>query len=142
MRHWLFFFLCLWFGDSLAQTPVDWSLLGEVSFLQDMGRNQGYLNQEPRFSSGIKALEGQLIEISGYMLPLDAKGESYALSHYTYSACFFCGGAGLESVMDVRFAKADQRYQLDQHVRLRGILRLNDSESGLMYLLEEAEEVE
>jgi len=133
---------CLWVGQALAQQPIDWSHLSEVRFVQQLDLRSGYVVQRPRFPKAIKALEGQQIEISGYLLPLDMEGESYVLSRYPYSACFFCGGAGPESVMDVWFADLDRRYSLDQQVKLRGILHLSESGEGLIYLLEEAEEVE
>jgi len=131
----------MWISGALAQTTVDWPQLSDVRLVQQLDLRSGYVVQRPRFSKSIKALEDQVIEISGYILPLDVSGEVYALSRYPYAACFFCGGAGLESVMDVWFAEVEQRYELDQYITLRGILRLSDSGDGLMYLLDEAEEV-
>ena len=142
MKYTLSLMLCLWVGQALAQQPVDWSQLSKVRFVQQWDLSSGYVTQQPRFPKAIKALEGQEIEISGYILPLDVAGEVYALSRYPYAACFFCGGAGLESVMDVWFADLDQRYRLDQQLKLRGVLRLSESGEGLIYLLEGAKEVE
>ncbi len=132
----------LWFGLALAQQPVDWSRLAEVRYVQQLNIHTGYIVQRPRFSKSIKSLEDKVIEISGYILPLDVSAEVYALSRYPYAACFFCGGGGLESVMYVWFTDLDQSYRLDQQVRLRGVLRLSDSGEDLIYLLEEAEELE
>ncbi len=142
MKSWLIVLLGLWSNGAWAQIAVDWPQLSEVRFVQQLDLRSGYVVQRPRFPKAIKALEGQEIEISGYILPLDVEGEVYTLSRYPYAACFFCGGAGLESVMDVWFADLDQRYRLDQQVKLQGTLRLSDSGDGLIYLLEEAEEVE
>ncbi|MEM7374833.1 MAG: DUF3299 domain-containing protein [Bacteroidota bacterium] len=142
MSHWLLFFLYLLFGSAQAQTLVDWEQLSEVFFVEKMDLGTRYVIHKPHFSEVIKALEGKKIEINGYILPLDVDGGAYALSAYPYSACFFCGGAGLASVMDVWFAEPNQHYQLDEKVKLHGILKLNDSGEGLLYLLDEAIEVE
>lgn len=141
MKYPLCLMLWLWFGQALAQQEVSWPQLSEVRYAQSVNLSTGYITQRPRFSKAIRALEGQTIEISGYILPLDVEGEVYVLSRYPYAACFFCGGAGLESVMDVWFADLSRRYRMDQQVTLRGVLHLSDSGEGLMYLLDEAAEV-
>lgn len=141
MRPWLWTFFLLWGGSYLGQTPIDWPQLAEVRYVRQVDLSTGYVVDRPRFSREIKALADQEVAIGGYLLPLDVSGESYALSRYPYSACFFCGGAGLESVMNVWFVEAKQRYRLDQYVTLKGTLRLSDSGDGLLYLLEDAVEV-
>lgn len=138
----LLFFLYLLPGSAQAQTLVDWEMLAEVNYVRRTDISTRYIIQQPRFSPTVKALEGKPIEITGYILPLDVDGSVYALSRYPYAACFFCGGAGIASVMDVWFAKRDKRYHLDEQIKLRGILRLSKESDGLMYLLDEAVEVE
>ncbi len=141
MRYCLLGLLIL-FGNSLmAQTVIDWTQLAEVHYVRQIDLSTGYPVDRPRFSRGIKALEGEVIEIGGYLLPLDVSGEAFALSRYPFSACFFCGGAGLESVMNVWFVEVKRDYRLDQYVTLRGTLRLSDSGHDLLYLLEDAKEV-
>ncbi|MEM7660041.1 MAG: DUF3299 domain-containing protein, partial [Bacteroidota bacterium] len=80
--------------------------------------------------------------IKGYMLPIDLEGNAYYLSAYPFSSCFFCGGAGQESVMELRLKKAKQSFQQDEFVTLRGRLRLNNRELELNYILEEVERVD
>ncbi|MCI4669473.1 MAG: DUF3299 domain-containing protein [Bacteroidia bacterium] len=141
MKYLLLCILGLFANNLIAQTPVNWVQLSEVRFSRGMDLSTGYLVDRPRFSKRIKSLENKRIEISGYMLPIDLKGEAYALSRYPYSACFFCGGAGLESVIEIWFLKDGQQFKLDQRVTLKGKLRLNPSGDGLIYLLEQAEVV-
>ncbi|MEM6768144.1 MAG: hypothetical protein AAF655_24625 [Bacteroidota bacterium] len=141
MQYWLMFFLWIWMADSHAQATVDWIQLSEVGFVQEMDINKGYIVQRPFFDKSITALEDKQIEIIGYILPLDVSGEVFALSRYPYDACFFCGGGGVESVMNIWFSKPGKRYKLDQVVTLRGILRLIRGGDGLIYLLDKAEEV-
>lgn len=142
MRYVMLFFLTLGASCLSAQTVTDWDLLGEVTYQRGLDLRSGYMIDRPKFSGQIKRLEDETIEITGYILPLDAEGKSYALSKYPYAACFFCGGGGLESVMNIWFTDLDTRYKLDQVVKLSGTLRLNDSGDGLIYLLEDAVEVE
>ena len=123
----------------MAQEAIDWQLLSEVRYVNMVDMRTAYLTQKPRLSKNIRDLEDEEVEISGYILPLDVSGSAFALSRYPYSACFFCGGAGLESVMDVWFKNPNQAFELDQYVKLRGILRLSVSGQGLIYLLDEAE---
>lgn len=132
----------LFAGSLKAQVPTDWTELGEVRYMRGVDLRTGYMVEKPRFSGKIKRMADQEIEISGYMLPLDAEGKTYAISRYPYAACFFCGGGGLESVMNVWFLELDQRYSVDDYVKLQGTLRLNDNGDGLIYLLEGAEEIE
>jgi hypothetical protein len=54
--------------------------------------------------------------------------------------CFFCGGAGPETVMEV-YAKESVKYTAEAII-LRGKLELNDSDvNRLMYILNNAEMV-
>jgi len=140
-----YFLLCigltLLVGQGWAQESVDWQQLSQVHYSRMVDMRTGYLVEKPKFHKDIKALEGELVEISGYILPLDVSGSAYVLSRYPYAACFFCGGGGLESVMDIWFKNPAQSFELDQYVKLRGILRISVGGQGLIYLLDEAQEV-
>ncbi|MEL7192325.1 MAG: DUF3299 domain-containing protein [Bacteroidota bacterium] len=142
MRTLLIFLFSLWTVSVFGQIPTEWTDLSKVRFVSAVDFSTGNVYNLPRFPLAIKRLDGKEIEISGYMLPLDMEGDTYAFSRYPYAACFFCGGAGLESVMSIWFAKPDQRFRLDQFVKLRGVLRLQDKGGDLIYLLDQAKEVE
>ena len=66
------------------------------------------------------------------------RGDTYILSANPFSSCFYCGGAGQESVMELRLKKKKAKFELDQIVTFAGRLRLNDQEMELNYILEEA----
>ena len=88
------------------------------------------------------AMDGQEIEITGYMISLtaDPKPQSHFMfSRYPQNMCFFCGAAGPESAMQVFMEEGSKaKYQKDK-VKVRGTLQLqaNDS-SGLIYFLQNA----
>jgi hypothetical protein len=62
------------------------------------------------------------------------------LSAFPFSACFFCGNAGPESVMAIYFEDQGQRkFTTDERVTLEGTLKLNDTDvDELVYVLNNA----
>ena len=122
-----------------AQTNLTWKQLADVEYEKRFfeEHNQNYL--VPVFGKTPKAHEGKEVTVSGYIIPLDAK--LYALSKNPYAACFFCGAAGPETVVELQLKpKAIKRYKMDQQMAFTGILRLNDSDVyHFNYILEDAE---
>jgi hypothetical protein len=97
----------------------------------------------PVFSEEIKALDGKTVEVRGFIIPTEGykSHTEFIFSAFPYSMCFFCGGAGPETVMEV-FTRNPVKYTAEA-VTLRGVLRLNaDDINRLMYFLEEATPVE
>ncbi len=61
-------------------------------------------------------------------------------SAFPFSACFFCGGAGPESVVGLKFKKNGRKFKTDERHTLRGIMKLNaDNIYELNYNIESAE---
>jgi hypothetical protein len=98
----------------------------------------------PKFGKEIKALEGTEITIAGFFLPVEVTGGVYVVSYNPMDMCFFCTGAGVETVIEV-YPKAGQlrhfdRLRTDDFIEVKGILRINTSqEKYLIYMMEEAE---
>lgn len=137
----IIWWLPLWlFGSAWAQIPITWKTLEDVQYRaeQNIARNQW--TTRAIFGPSVKAVENKEVTITGYMLPMDAGGGLYALSAFPFAACFFCGGGGKDSVMELWLA-APRRYEIDDRVTFRGILRTNQNEYGLSYVLENAVEV-
>ncbi|MEO0470500.1 MAG: DUF3299 domain-containing protein [Bacteroidota bacterium] len=121
-----------------AQTKIDWQTLAGVTFSYIHNFEQNMWYGQPSYSEDIKALNGQEIIIKGYVLPTDIESNTYILSANPFSSCFFCGGAGQESVMELRLKKKKAKFELDEVRTFAGKLRLNDQEMELNYILEEA----
>ncbi len=94
----------------------------------------------PEFPADLQAMVGKEINLEGYYLPIDVDGDAYIiLSKFPYSQCFFCGGAGPESIAEVSFKIKQDRFEADQYIRVKGKLKLNasDLEHG-NFILEDA----
>ena len=136
----LAFFLC---GNAFlfAQNNITWSILADVKFEKKYSEDYGMNYDEATFGDQVKAYEGKEITIKGYMIPLDALGISYVLSKNNNANCFFCGGAGPETVIELNMLPGKvQRYKTDEIKTFKGILQLNVSnENQLTYVLKNAE---
>jgi hypothetical protein len=83
-----------------------------------------------------------MVEIDGYVIPLDKTGKTIVLSAYNMTECFFCGKAGPASVMTVKLQKPNKKYKTDQIATFRGRMLLNDTDpKELFYVLEQGYEV-
>ena len=121
---------------------VDWDLLANVEFEEKFNDEVQALIPYPNFAPIVKGLEGKEIIIQGYIIPTDETGQSdiLVLSGAPFSSCFFCGGAGPESVMDIKLVKKMKQIKTDQVATFKGRLKLNATDLYyLNYILEEAE---
>jgi hypothetical protein len=111
-----------------AQRMLNWPDLADVQFSEKFSNSLGIKYYQANFGEDLKAMEGEEVIIMGYLIPLDALGETYALSKNPYSACFFCGAAGPETVVELRIkAEFIQRYQTDERRAFKGRLQLYES---------------
>lgn len=122
---------------------LDWQLLSQVTFTEQFNDTMGVYIPYPDFSANIRAIDGMPVEIKGYVIPVQETGNEsiIILSALPYSNCFFCGGAGPETVMDIQLKESlGRRLQMDEQVTFKGQLRLNDSDLYyLNYILDQAE---
>lgn len=143
MRNFLLLFLLASSLPLVAQTQSTmWKELSKISYEKKYDELLGFKVDVPVFADNIKELEGQIVEISGYVVPVEGykSHEEFVFSAYPYNMCFFCGGAGPETVMEVT-AKEPVKYTTER-MALRGKLLLNDDDiNRLMYILVDAEPV-
>ena len=113
--------------SAAAQTKTDsWALFAKTKFdPKYYEKIQEYLFY-PTFSPDLKALEGKEITIEGYYVPFAPEDGKYIIiSKFPMSQCFFCGGAGPESIAEVNFAKPQSKFQVDDLLMVKGKLKLN-----------------
>lgn len=62
------------------------------------------------------------------------------LSSNPFASCFFCGGAGPESVVGLSLKKNGKRFRTDDYFTFKGKLRLNtDNPDDFNFILDQAE---
>jgi hypothetical protein len=97
----------------------------------------------PLFRDEVKRLHGELVLIEGFFIPFESEESDetfYILSQYPNSQCFFCGGAGPDTVMDLMMKSPPGHLKMDDRVTFKGRLRVNDSDvMYLNYILDDAE---
>mgnify|MGYP005841479863 CR=1 FL=1 len=121
---------------------VTWKQLADVTFYEKYNEEYDINILYPKFGNSVQKLDGQLIEIEGYAIPIEELGyqDILVLSALPYSMCFFCGMAGPESVMDIKPKKKMKKIKLDSKLKFRGKLKLNETDlSQLNYVLLDAE---
>lgn len=120
---------------------LEWPVLAQVKYksYQTQGMAQG---EKPTPGAVVQRLNGNIVQLKGYVIPLDVDGNSFMLSAVPNESCFFCGKAGMESVMELHLRPGNRKFNMDEIATFRGRLLLNDDPYGLMYIMEGAEEVE
>lgn len=133
----LFFFFMA--AVAVAQTD-GWVAFAHTKFEAKYNEKAQEYFMFPQFPADLQAMVGKEINLEGYYLPIDVEGDAYIiLSKFPYSQCFFCGGAGPESIAEVSFKTKQSRFEADQYIRVKGKLKLNasDLEHG-NFILEDA----
>ncbi len=142
MRKILMFLVLSIFADSLlaqsetTQVENIWKTLGKITFKKEYDEMMGFKVDVPVFSADVKALEGTEVTVKGYIIPVEDYGgqTEFVFSAFPYNMCFFCGGAGPETVMKVTAAEAIP--YTAEAITIRGVLSLNDTDRNeLMYAL-------
>ncbi len=130
--------VCFATNPAISQENI-WKTLSKITFKKQYDELMGFKVDVPVFSEEILGMEGQEVEVKGYIIPTEGykSHTEFIFSAYPYSMCFFCGGAGPETVMEV-YADEPIEYSAEQ-VTIKGRLALNaDDINRLMYILEEA----
>jgi hypothetical protein len=125
-----------------AAEPVklSWEILRDVTFKKKWYAEESVYMLYPTFGQGVQKLSGKTVDLTGYILPVDLESNTYVLSAFPYSACFFCGGAGPESVVSLKFKKTDKKFKTDERHTFRGTFKLNaDNIYELNYILADAD---
>ena len=120
---------------------LSWLTLTDVTFKEMYVSEMDMYYWKPTFGLSVKALENKEVYITGYVIPVDYDENFYVISRYPYANCYFCGGGGPESVVDLRFAGKNRTYKTDERLTFKGRLKLNATDVYQMnYILEGAAE--
>ncbi len=145
MNKTLTLFLFLTFAGSVTiqsqeEVPAPkenvWKTLSKITYIKEYNEIMGFKIDKPVFSEDIKALEGKEVTVKGYIIPVEGykSHKEFIFSAFPYNMCFFCGGAGPETVMEVE-ALEPIKYSAES-VTIIGKLNLNaDDINRLMFSL-------
>jgi hypothetical protein len=135
-----FSLIFLLFTITDAPVLINWGTLADVSFTTEFVEKYDANFFVPSFGPKVKALEGKEVILQGYMLPVAPEEDLFILSKTTYASCFFCGVGGPETIVEIRFKPGHPQFEMDQVVKVKGILDLNkDDIEHCNYIITEAE---
>ena len=138
----IFLLIALFIGSQalFAQNDTNiWKTLGKITFKKEYDEMMGFKVDVPVFSADVLALEGTQVTVKGYIIPVEDYGgqTEFVFSAFPYNMCFFCGGAGPETVMKV--SAAEEIPYTAESITIQGILSLNSTDlNELMYSISEA----
>ncbi|RIW18912.1 hypothetical protein D0X99_02165 [Algoriphagus lacus] len=138
------FALVILVGLSAFTAPQSrlWELFAKTTFHEKFNKAHGVYFYFPKFGSELLALQGKTVELQGFYIPLDTSpSKTLILSKYPMAECFFCGGAGPESIAVVYLkSPPNRRPKLDQILKVRGILQLNATDvEEMTFIIQNAE---
>lgn len=140
MKNIIVFAFLLFACNVNAQTGANsWKTLSKITFKKQYDEFLGFKVDVPVFSNEVQDLDGKEIKIKGYIIPVEGykSHKEFVFSAFPYNMCFFCGGAGPETVMEV-YAKEPVEYTADP-IFLKGKLQLNSGDiNKLIYSLNDA----
>jgi len=125
---------------SFAQSD-NWELFAKVKFTSKFYKEFNDYFLAPKFDEKIKSFEGKELVLKGHYLPFDLPNKQHIIiSKFPYAQCFFCGGAGPESIAEIHFKEKPRKFKADEIIVVKGRLRLNDSDvNHVNFILEDAE---
>ena len=108
MRHFILGLVLLLGAQVLAAQETAkkenlWKTLSKITYKKEFDELMGFKIDKPVFSEDIKKMEGEIVTVKGFIIPVEGykSHKEFILSAFPYSMCFFCGGAGPETVMEV-----------------------------------------
>ena len=125
---------------------IDWKTLGETGETESTAKDeQGteYTYVKPAFTPAVKALDGQIVTIKGYIFPLDGdeKQKQFLIGPFPVS-CPFHYHVGPALIVEVNAAAHPVKFSYDP-VIIRGRMEIvhDDPEFSTFYRLHDAQEI-
>ncbi|RZJ61314.1 MAG: hypothetical protein EOO45_23445 [Flavobacterium sp.] len=112
--------------NSIVSDTLSWKLLGQIKYVKKPSKDYPEGVMFPVVNASLKAKNKKSIIMSGFIIPIDNK--NYALSKNVFASCFFCGQAGPETIMGIKFKNGDMKLKTDQYVTLQGTFRSNETD--------------
>lgn len=122
-----------------AQNDNAWQIFEKIEFrdvyVEEYFSYASMPNPEDEY---IKKFDGKKLTVKGHYIPV--MGDLIIVSKFPYANCFFCGGAGLESIVEVRLKKDDHPdFITDEKLEFTGTLKINTTDwQQVSFILEDA----
>lgn len=135
LKHLFVLLLALQVSSFINKEPfnLSWKSLSETSFSEYFNETKNIWTLEGVFPVSIRKLNGSDVKITGYVIPIDIKKRSYVLSAYPYSSCYFCGGAGPESIVNLQLNDLKHHIETDAIKTFSGVLDLQSRPKNGFY---------
>jgi hypothetical protein len=126
-----------------AQSLLNWEKLSDVNFDLVWFEEHQSKFMVPRFGPIPNSYKNKKVKIKGYVIPVDAAKNLYVISKVPMAMCFFCGGSGSETIVELEMKKGfSKRYNTDDVKTFQGVLTLNTKDvMHFIYILKDAVEV-
>ncbi len=136
-----FFIFTLLSICAVAQEKLNWVDFADVTFKSEYNELYKANYLVPTFGKTITSYQGKKIKIKGYFLDIAGDGSMLLLSQNPMAACYFCGGSGPESIIEIIF-KEKPNFKTDEVIEVVGTLKLNNEDvEHCNYILEDAKGV-
>jgi len=151
-KYYIFFLLCLSFSckndipnekvvlneKAVPFEKLSWKNLDSLKIEYYFDADYGDYLGKPTFSKESMSWNGKNVIVEGFLIPVSEIGDSTVsvLSALPYAQCFFCSGAGIGAIMQIKAEGNIKRMETDEKVKLKGKLLLNgDNPMELYYQL-------
>lgn len=126
-------------AQDAVKAPNIWKTLSKITFKKQYDEMMGFKVDVPVFSTDVEKLDGTEVTIKGYIIPIEGfkSHTEFVFSAFPYNMCFFCGGAGPETVMEV-ISSEPVKFSTEA-IYIKGTLHLNSTDiNKLIYSLTDA----
>ena len=130
-------------GNSVVKpVKLTWEMLFKVVLVEKYSARYKMKINVPDFDYTLKDLNNKEVVIEGFVIPTGVSSNTFVLSQNPYSACYFCGNGGVETVMTVKYSGIVPKFKTDDYIKLKGIFELNNTDiNELIYVLNKAKQI-
>lgn len=132
-------FLGLFFNSTYGQLKISWKDVIDIYAKEVIFSEKNPAKAIKGQGKSLKDIEAKKISITGYFLDLDPDGKWFMISKNPFATCFFCGGAGPETVIElIRFENKDKKFKTDDIVTATGTIKMiTENEVDVSFILQD-----
>ena len=129
--------LIIYLKNKQQPVEINWQMLG-INFKKTWYQPYKTDVDMPQFTDTLKKLNGKLVSIRGFVIPMEYGSKTFALSKGPNSSCFFCGHGGVETIIIVNCKNKPADYPNDAFIKMSGRLELKESFNDFIFTLSDA----